>query len=348
MEVKGNLTYTKIRQIGVGQGCNSQVFLIDEAQLGGLLVAKEIEKKDLPTSQTYFQEAQIIFASQNPNVVPINYACETPDTITLVMPYFSQGSLADRIQQNPLSLTEVIRIAQGVLNGLHHIHIKKYLHLDIKPSNILFSDTNQPMIADFGQSGLVNQNGVLTPPKMYIFGFPPEVFQGIATIESDIYLMGLTLYRAVNGDTFFNNQINSIDFDDFENKIKTGKFPNRNSFMPHVPRSIRTIIKRALNINPKKRYSSATQLADALAGVTIPLNWNTQIYPNGEVSWRASQGKEKSDLVVELVKGVGNLWNVNVFTDNQGNRRKKLQYCKEDFTRSDAEKHLEKTFNDLA
>jgi hypothetical protein len=42
------------------------------------------------------------------------------------------------------------------------------------------------------------------------------------------------------------------------------------------------------------------------------------------------------------------LWNVNVFTDNQGNRRKKLQYCKEDFTRSDAEKHLEETFNDLA
>lgn len=114
--------------------------------------------------------------------------------------------MSDRICQNPLSLKEVIRLAQGVLNGLHHIHIKNYLHLDIKPSNILFSDTDEPMIADFGQSGLLNQNGVLNPPPMYIFGFPPEVFQNIVTIESDIYLMGVTLYRAINGDIIFNDQ----------------------------------------------------------------------------------------------------------------------------------------------
>jgi serine/threonine protein kinase len=191
MEVKGTLTYKKIEQIGVEQGCNSSVFLIEEPQLGGSLVAKEIEKKRFASSHKYFQEAQIIFASQNSNVVPINYACETSDTISLIMPYFSKGSLADRIQQNPLSLTEIIRMAQGVLNGLHYIHIKNYLHLDIKPSNILFSDTNQPMIADFGQSDSLNEDGVVSSPNMYFQTIPPECFppHKIATIESDIYLL---------------------------------------------------------------------------------------------------------------------------------------------------------------
>ncbi|ALB43108.1 MULTISPECIES: hypothetical protein [unclassified Anabaena] len=104
----------------------------------------------------------------------------------------------------------------------------------------------------------------------------------------------------------------------------------------------------ALTTISKKRYSSAIELADALARVTIPLDWNTQFSPNGEIFWKASQGKQKSDLVVELVKGVENLWNVNVFTENQGNRRKKSQHCKQGLTRSHAETHLENTFTSLS
>ncbi|MEH1991915.1 serine/threonine-protein kinase [Nostoc sp.] len=345
MEVKGTLTYEKLKQIGVGQGCNSQVFLINESQLGGVLVAKEVAKDRFNSVKEYFQESKAIFASKNPNVVSIHYACETDDNIVLVMPYFNKGSLSDRLCQNCLPLKEVIRVAQSVLNGLHHIHIKKYLHLDIKPSNILFSDTDEPMIADFGQSGLLNQNGVLNPPPMYIFGFPPEVFKNIVTIESDIYLMGVTLYRAINGDMLFNNQKNSITSkNDLQNKIETGQFPDRNSFMPHVPKSIRRIIKKALNIDPKKRYTSAIELADTLGKVAISLDWNTQISENGEIFWRASQGKGKPDLVVELVKDVTDSWNVSVYTVNQGTRRKKSQYCSKALTHSHAETHLEKTF----
>lgn len=358
MEVKGTLTYKKIKQIGVEQGCNSRVFLIDEPQLGGKgsLVAKEIyknDKKRFPSSQTYFQEAQIIFASQNPNVVPINYACETSDTISLIMPYFSKGSLADRIQQNPLSLTEIIRMAQGVLNGLHYIHIKNYLHLDIKPSNILFSDTNQPMIADFGQSDSLNEYGVVFSPKMYFQTMPPECFppHQIATIESDIYLMGATLYRAVNSDQIFNKQkipINdNIDFMILQDVIKQGKLPDQNYFMPHVPQRMRKVIKKALNIDPSKRYSSATEFADALGQVEIPLNWNTQICENGEIFWQASQGTRKPDLVVKLVQSSANLWNVTVFTDNQSSKKRKLQFCRDNMNRNDAEKHLEEIFTAL-
>ena len=350
MEVRATLAYEKLHQIGVGEGCNSQVFLINELQLGGVLVAKEIKKASFPSFDTYFREAKALFASRHSNVVSIHYACGGEDFISLVMPYFNEGSLSARICKNPLSLKELIRVSQGVLNGLHHIHLKNYVHLDIKPSNILFSDTNEPMIADFGQSGLLNQYGVVDSPTMYMFSWPPEVIQdSVATIESDIYLMGVTLYRAINGDAVFHNQREDIsDLDDLADRIVAGKFPDRNLFLPHVPKNIKKIIKKSLNVDPEKRYRSAIELANALGNVPIPLDWQTEVYESGEMFWKASQGKDRADLVVELIKVEEDLWNVNVFTDNQGNRRKKTSHCREMLNRRDAETHLGETFSVLA
>ncbi|MCG6135862.1 MAG: hypothetical protein MET45_14600 [Nostoc sp. LLA-1] len=78
--------------------------------------------------------------------------------------------------------------------------------------------------------------------------------------------------------------------------------------------------------------------------MAIPLNWNTEISDNGEIIWKASKGQGKPDLIVELVKDGTNSWNVNVFTDNQGNLRRKSQHCNKGLTLSDAQTHLETTF----
>ncbi len=67
--------------------------------------------------------------------------------------------------------------------------------------DILFSNTGVPMVADFGQARALDPNGIVTKlPPIYNYGIPPEIFtQKSATFESDIYQVGLTLYRAVNG-----------------------------------------------------------------------------------------------------------------------------------------------------
>jgi len=269
------------------------------------------------------------------------------------MPYFSKGSLANLIQEKPLSLKEVIKIAQGVLNGLHHIHLKGYLHLDIKPSNIFFTDVGQPMIADFGQSELLDQNGIVDCPQMYLQTLPPESFppNGIATLYSDIYLMGVTLYRAVNGDRVFNSQKLSIYCEDditlLQEKIEKGELPNQKYFMPHVPNKIRKIIKKALHTEPTKRFQSAINLAKALSKVEILHDWHTQVFENGEMIWKASQGKGKPELVVELKNDTEDLWKVEVCTDQQGQRRRKRNHCHNGLTRSEAEARLEQIFATL-
>src|ERR1700730_2572036 len=106
MRVDGSISYTRVRQIGIGQVMNSTVYLADDPQLGGQVAAKEIEKSRFANQTLYFDETQAMFAVAHDNVIAVQYACQTPDIISLVMPYYRKGSLADRIQDRPLQLSE--------------------------------------------------------------------------------------------------------------------------------------------------------------------------------------------------------------------------------------------------
>jgi serine/threonine protein kinase len=123
MRIVGSISYTRLKQIGVGQGMNSTVYLAEDPQLGGQVAAKEIEKSRFANSANYFTEAQVMFANAHDNVIRVQYACQTPDLISLVMPYYQNGSLADRIHDRPMQLSEIQRVMQGVLAGLAHIHL---------------------------------------------------------------------------------------------------------------------------------------------------------------------------------------------------------------------------------
>jgi serine/threonine protein kinase len=128
MRIDGTISYTRVKQIGIGQGMNSTVYLADDPQLGGQVAAKEIEKTRFVNAASYFDETQVMFAVAHDNVIRVQYACQTPEIISLVMPYYHNGSLADRIRDRPLQLSEMLRVAQGVLAGLGHIHLRGYIH----------------------------------------------------------------------------------------------------------------------------------------------------------------------------------------------------------------------------
>lgn len=348
MRVVGSICYTKIKQIGVGCGMNSEVYLAHDPQLGGEVAAKEIPKGRFANPDRYFDEAQAMFAVAHDNVVSVQYACETPETISLVMPYYQKGSLADRIQSAPLLLSETLRVAQGVLAGLAHIHLARYIHFDVKPSNVLFSDTDKPMVADFGQSRVISSTGVVTVPPLYMSAQPPEtVNTGTATTVADIYHVGLLMYRALNGNTFFTSQVPS-DPALLRVKISNGKFPDRTRFMPHVPRRIRTLVRKALCVNPADRFQTATEMADALSRVNVTLDWSTEPLPLGGFGWRALRFGQ-CDLVVELTNR-GGTWAVETFTEKNGEPRRakgKSENWRTGLSFKDACAHLKDVFERL-
>lgn len=159
MEIVATIRYERLKQIGVGQGMNSEVFLAQDPQLQGQFAVKEIGKANFGNDiSLYFDEARTMFAVSHPNVVPIQYACQSLNQICLAMPYYASGSLADAIKTDPLPLETALKAADEVLRGVSRIHQQRYLHLDLKPTNVLFSDRGAAMVADFGQARQVGSN----------------------------------------------------------------------------------------------------------------------------------------------------------------------------------------------
>lgn len=347
MEIVASIRYNRYRQIGAGQGMNSIVYVADDPQLGGDMVVKEIAKSDFGNDPSiYFEEARATFKASHKNVVEIRYACETPTHISLAMPHYRKGSLLERIGDRPLPVSEVHTLMQGVLMGLGHIHTVGYVHLDIKPENILLSDQGIPMVADFGQARRIT-NGVARISGTPVWIMPPEtVATGTATVLSDVYQAGLLMYTALNGNNFVHAQRAAPDV--VKGLILRGKYPDRKSFLPHVPKRLRTIVRTALQVEPSRRYRSASDMADALSRAQCELNWCMKPVPEGGRIWRVTR-PGKADLVVEQVRN-GEAFDVCTHTEQaNGERRARGRTENWRYGLSDAEAldHLQKVFEHL-
>src|SRR5690242_14206338 len=127
MEVVSTLRYTKQRKIG--SGGTGEVHLVNEPQLGGVVAVKEVPLANFGNKPAdYFAEAQVMFVSEHPNIVPVRYASQSPTHVCLAMPYYAAGCLAQRIERTTLPLYEVIRVGLAVLAGLARVHVNSYVH----------------------------------------------------------------------------------------------------------------------------------------------------------------------------------------------------------------------------
>lgn len=282
MNIVSVVNATKLARIGQGQGLNSEVFLCHDPQLNGEIVIKEIPITKFSNPSDYFKEASALYANKHSMVVPVMYACQDASTVRVAMPYYKNGTLEDLINRTYLTIREIINISEQFLHGLHHIHSNGYIHFDIKPTNILFSHDHTPLVSDFGQSRLTNNLGVGPVPPLYPGHIIPEAFVSTHTTkQSDIYQVGLTLYRMCNGNSHFKNQFSLHIQNDFKNALLNGTFPDRNSFLPHVPLKLRRIIKKCLDVTPANRYQTCLELSNELVTIDKLLDWRYIPQTNG-------------------------------------------------------------------
>lgn len=160
MQVVSEILSKKIKQIGIGQGRNSKVYLAYDPQLDGEIVIKEIPLNKFNDPAKYFTEAQNLYKNKHPNVMPVMYACKDNDYIRIAMPYFKNGSVQDYLNKAPLTTKQLIYWSFQFLFGLHYIHSNGYIHYDIKPTNLLIHDDGSVMLSDFGQAKPTNILGV--------------------------------------------------------------------------------------------------------------------------------------------------------------------------------------------
>ena len=346
MKVVASVGYEKIREIGAGEGMNSKVFLVRDPQLAGEIAVKEVPKIDFGNKiDRYFAEAQAMYRTRHENIVPVHYACATDTHVCIAMPFFKKGSFAQMLASGPAPLSIVLSMGRAVLAGLAQIHLANLLHLDVKPSNVLLSDRGAAMLADFGQSREMSPTGVATIHGVYYLGVPPEAYTGVVALPSDIFQVGVLLYRAASGDPHFKAQW-THDHAKHKKAVLAGRFPQRDSFLPHVPPRLCSVIRRALRVKPEERFQSAMEFVDALGRVPCDLDWRTTVRPEGYF-WECDRNGQPS-LQVQALQ-VGEEWSTEVYTGTGGTRRAKGKsvFWKSRLSWKNAKTHLREVFENL-
>jgi len=292
----------------LGAGHFGEVWRVTDTGLGVVRALKVIAPAKVLNPTNYFHEAQMLKAAEHPNVVKVEETGKFADgRIYVAMEYLPKGSLEDEAKGTYVPLRRAQRIMIDVLRGLEHAHGRGVLHRDIKPANIMIGTHSEGKVSDFGLAIPVGMSVKALGVKeyKYILHSAPEVLEGKPhSIASDIYACGMTMYRMVNGDTYFNPP-SPLDLHDH---VKHGLFPDRNQYRDWIPLALRKVINKAIDPDSAKRYTSAREMRAALERITIEKDWKEKILPNG-VQWICGWDNKCYEVSLEEVNGV---WSVTV------------------------------------
>jgi len=149
-----------------------------------------------------FREARASARLNHSGVVTVHDVVQEADRPWIVMELVLAPSLQDIIERGPLDHRRVADIGLQMLGALRHAHEKGILHRDVKPSNVLITDSGRVVLTDFGIAQMegdatLTQTGLVMGSPAYI---PPERAQGERAVPaSDLWALGATLYAAVEG-----------------------------------------------------------------------------------------------------------------------------------------------------
>lgn len=157
--------------------------------------------------EKFVKEAKILSQFNHPNIVRVSDIFQENNTAYYVMDYI-EGQSLDQIvsQKGPLQEKEALNYIRQVADALKYVHAHDYLHLDIKPGNIMVDNTGKAILIDFGASKHYDsESGENTTAFKSIRseGYAPtEQTSGFVKFSppTDIYALGATLYKLLTGE----------------------------------------------------------------------------------------------------------------------------------------------------
>ncbi|MDX2120333.1 MAG: serine/threonine-protein kinase [Gemmatimonadota bacterium] len=253
----------------LGQGGFAWVYAArrDDGKSFAIKVLKPRYASDPPFETRFRQEAAFAAKLQHPNIIRIEDVGADQGLAYFAMELYPE-SLAARLQPDVvLPEATAVGVMLGVTSALAFAHEREVIHRDIKPDNILLAPDGSGVLTDFGiaraVSGYVQATGF-----MMTIGTPayisPEQAQGRPLDgRTDLYSLGITLYRTVTGEVPFKSR------DWFElarMHVEDRPDPPRNR-RPELSKRLERIILRLLAKHPNDRHPSATALLEDLRDV---------------------------------------------------------------------------------
>ncbi len=246
----------------LARGGMSEIYLASDEQTQHTVAVKLVHSSNSDYCERLKREIQISSTLSHDNILPTFAAGEYDDWCYLVMPYIEYGTLDNKLANGPLSLKEAGIILEQLSSALQHAHDQGIIHRDIKPTNVLLRDGDHVYLTDFGLVKRIGDDNDLTVTG-HLIGTPeymaPELAEEPASTSSDLYALGVLLYKILTGHLPFtsNSPIGTL----LKHIQERPQPPS--TLNPAIPECISEVILRALEKEPRHRYKSVRELSQA-------------------------------------------------------------------------------------
>ncbi|MFA7399099.1 MAG: protein kinase [Sideroxydans sp.] len=222
-------------------------------------------------------EASLAGKLSHPHIVKIHDAVMEGEQNYMVMEYV-EGETLERYAEvdHLLSLGRIAEIIYKCCKALEYAQYQGVIHRDIKPANILIKGESDIKISDFGAAMLENQqttqvSGVGSPAYMS----PEQIKELTLSHQTDIYSLGVTMYRMLTG---------KLPFDAANNysmiyQIMNIEPPAASTFRPEIPAALDAIVQRAMCKDVAHRYQTWDEFArDLVSFISYEVPQQEQIF----------------------------------------------------------------------
>lgn len=255
----------------IDEGGMARVFRVKDTKLNRIVALKIIRQESFSpyVMQEVFGrfelEATSLAKLSHPNIVQIIDFGKYEGTPYVVMPYIVGGTLK-KFQGQPLTIERAARLLLPITRALSYAHSHGFIHRDVKPSNILLTDSDEPMLSDFGLVKEINSNlaqaltatgaSIGTPEYMA----PEQAMGDKIDGRADIFSLGVVLYELVTGKRpFYADTPMAIVL-----KQATEPLPDPRVSNPNLSELAAGVLRKALASKPDERYQTMGEFETAL------------------------------------------------------------------------------------
>ena len=201
--------------------------------------------------------------SHHPNIVTVFNDAFTTDGRPCIVMELYHSNYRERLEQSgSLSVDEALEVTVRICGALQTAHEAGVLHRDLKPHNIFVSAYGEPALGDFGISTIDDERSQSRSSGLSIAYAAPEVLEGGgASVASDIYSTGITLYQLVAGTTPFAGP----DLASTVRRILTAPAPRIDR--PGLPTGLNRVVQDVLAKTPSSRPQTMLEFAEQLRDV---------------------------------------------------------------------------------
>jgi len=249
----------------LGEGGMSKVYKAVDTVLERFVAIKVLlpERQGKETFLSRFdREAKVLAQLNHPHIVKVLDYGQYQGMPYLVMEYISVTTL-NKKYRTPIPWRQAFQLLLPIIRALESAHRIKVVHRDVKPSNIIINEVDQPMLTDFGVVKILEEEqgqaltmtgvGIGTPAYM-----SPEQGQGLEVdARSDIYSIGIVLFELITGEKpFVANTAVEVALKHLSESI-----PSLSTIIKDIPGPVEQLIRKAMAKKPEDRFQSMQALA---------------------------------------------------------------------------------------